>query len=46
MHPMVIVAVPLVLVIAGMVLNSIALSFDQPPSSAEEDPEKRAAAEG
>ena len=45
MHPMVIVAVPLVLVILGMVLNNIGLSFDQPPSSAEQDSEKRAAAE-
>jgi hypothetical protein len=32
-------------VIVGMVLNSIGLSFDQPPSSAEQDPAKRAAAE-
>jgi len=46
MHPMFIVAIPLVLVIVGMVLNSIGLSFDQPPSSAEQDPAKRAAAEG
>ena len=45
MHPMFIVAIPLVLVIAGMVLNKIGLSFDQPPSSAEQDPAKRAAAE-
>src|ERR1700758_646900 len=45
MHPMFIVAIPLVLVIVGMVLNSIGLSFDQPPSSAEQDPAKRAAAE-
>jgi hypothetical protein len=45
MHPMLIVAIPLVLVILGMVLNSIGLSFDQPPSSAEQDPVKRAAAE-
>jgi hypothetical protein len=45
MHPMLIVAIPLVLVIAGMVLNSIGLSFDQPPTSAEQDPAKRAAAE-
>jgi hypothetical protein len=45
MHPMLIVAVPLVLVIVGMVLNSIGLSFDQPRSSAEQDPAKRAAAE-
>jgi hypothetical protein len=29
-----------------MVLNSIGLSFDQPPSSTEQDPAKRAAAEG
>ena len=46
MHPMLIVAIPLVLVILGMVLNSIGLSFDQPPSSGEQDPAKRAAAEG
>jgi len=45
MHPMFIVAIPLVLVIVGMVLNSIGLGFNQPPSSSEEDPEKRAAAE-
>jgi hypothetical protein len=43
---MLIVAIPLVLVIVGMVLNSIGLSFDQPPSSLEQDPAKRAAAEG
>jgi hypothetical protein len=46
MHPMLIVAIPLVLVIVGMILNNIGLSFDQPPSSAEQDPAKRAAAEG
>src|SRR4029079_4824083 len=46
MHPIVIVIIPLVLVIAGMVWNSIGLSFDQPASSAEQDPAKRAAAEG
>lgn len=45
MHPMFIVAIPLVLVIVGMVLNSIGLGFNQPPSSSEQDPEKRAAAE-
>ena len=45
MNPIFIVAVPLVLVIVGMVLNSIGLSFDQPPSSAEQDPAKRSAAE-
>jgi hypothetical protein len=42
---MFIVAIPLVLVIVGMVLNSIGLSFDQPPTSTEQDPGKRAAAE-
>ena len=46
MNPMFIVAIPLALVIVGMVLNSIGLSFDQPPSSTEQDPAKRAAAEG
>jgi uncharacterized protein YpmB len=46
MHPIVIVLIPLILVIAGMVWNSIGLSFDQPASSAEQDPAKRAAAEG
>lgn len=45
MNPMFIVAIPLVLVMVGMVLNSIGLSFDQPPSSPEQDPTKRAAAE-
>jgi len=45
MHPMFIVAIPLVLVIVGMVLNSIGLGFNQPPGSTEQDPEKRAAAE-
>ena len=45
MNPMFIVAIPLVLVIVGMVLNSIGLSFDQPPSSSEQDPAKRLAAE-
>ena len=45
MNPMFIVAIPIVLVILGMVLNSIGLSFDQPPSSSEQDPAKRAAAE-
>ena len=45
MHPIVIVLIPLALVIAGMILNSIGLSFDQPPTSAEQDPAKRAVAE-
>ena len=46
MHPLVIVAIPIVLVLVGMVLNSIGLSFDQPATSSEQDPAKRAAAEG
>ena len=45
MNPLFIAAIPLVLVIAGMVLNSVGLSFDQPPSSMEQDPIKKAAAE-
>ena len=45
MHPMFIIAIPLVLMIVGIVLNSVGLGFNQPPSSAEQDPEKRAAAE-
>ena len=45
MNPMFIVAIPLVLVIVGMMLNRTGLSFDQPPSSTEQDPAKRAAAE-
>ena len=46
MNPMLIVAIPIVVVIVGMVLNSIGLSFDQPATSSEQDPAKRAAAEG
>jgi hypothetical protein len=46
MNPMLIVAIPLGLVILGMILNSTGLSFDQPPASPEQDPAKRAAAEG
>ena len=45
MNPLLLIAIPLGLVILGMVLNSIGLSFDQPPSSAEQDPATRAAAE-
>jgi len=46
MNPMFIVGIPLLLVIVGMVLNSFDLGFNQPPSSAEQDPAKRAAIEG
>ena len=45
MNPLFIVAIPLGLVILGMVLNSIGLAYDQPASSPEQDPLKRAAAE-
>ena len=45
MHPIFIVAVPLVLIFIGMIMNSWGLAFDQPPSSSEQDPAKRLAAE-
>ncbi|HEV8341883.1 MAG TPA: hypothetical protein VGR30_05875 [Candidatus Binatia bacterium] len=45
MNPLLVIAIPLVLVIVGMILNSIGLSFDQPPSSPEQDPTKRLEAE-
>src|SRR5882672_7624817 len=46
MNPLLMIAIPLGFVILGMILNSIGLSFDQPSSSPEQDPAKRAAAEG
>src|ERR687892_2044353 len=45
MNPLFIVAIPLGLVILGMILNSIGLAYDQPPSSPEQDPLKRLTAE-
>ena len=45
MNPLLVIAVPVVLVILGMVLNSVELGFDQPPSSPEQDPAKRLAVE-
>ena len=45
MNPVLVMAVPLVLVIVGMILNNVGLSFDQPESSPEQDPAKRLAAE-
>ena len=45
MHPMLVVAIPLVLVILGKVLNSIGLSFDHPSISAAQDLAKTAVAE-
>ncbi|HTN72551.1 MAG TPA: hypothetical protein VMO00_15840 [Methylomirabilota bacterium] len=45
MNPLLIGAIPLVLIILGMILNSLDLGFNQPPSSPEQDPAKRLAAE-
>jgi hypothetical protein len=45
MNPLLVIGVPITLMIIGMVLNSFGLSFDQPPSSSEQDPAKRLAAE-
>ena len=45
MHPLVLVAIPLALVILGMILNGMDLGFNQPPSSAEQDPVKKLTAE-
>ncbi len=45
MNPLLIIAIPLGLIILGMILNSFDLGFDQPPSSAEQDPIKRLTAE-
>src|SRR5688572_30011687 len=45
MNPFYIIAIPLALVIIGMILNSTGLAYDQPPSSQEQDPTKRVAAE-
>jgi hypothetical protein len=42
MNPVLVVAIPLVLIIIGMIWNSVGLSYDQPPSSPEQDPLKRA----
>src|SRR4026209_1202649 len=45
MNPALIVLIPVAMVIVGMILNRIGLSYDQPPSSAEQDPMKRLTAE-
>jgi len=45
MNPLLIIAVPLGLLILGMILNSLDLGFNQPPSSPEQDPVKRLTAE-
>jgi hypothetical protein len=41
MNPLWVIAIPLGLVIVGMVLNSVGLDFDQPASSTEQDPARR-----
>lgn len=45
MNPLFIIAVPLGLVVVGMILNSWDLGFNQPPSSAEQDHFKKLTAE-
>ncbi len=45
MNPALIVAIPLVLIILGMILNGLNLRFDQPQTSSEQDRVKRLAAE-
>ena len=45
MNPVLIIAIPLGLIVLGMILNSFDLGFDQPASSAEQNPEQRLVAE-
>lgn len=45
MNPVLIVLIPVGLIIVGMILNSVGLSYDQPPSSPEQDPIKKLTAE-
>jgi hypothetical protein len=45
MHPLLVIAIPLVLIVVGMILNSIGLAYDEPPSSPEQDPLKKAVVE-
>jgi len=45
MNPLLLIAIPLGLVILGMILNNFGLSFAYPPTSQEQDPAKRVAAE-
>src|SRR5688500_9002406 len=45
MNPLLIIAVPLGLVILGIILNSWDLGFNQPPSSTEQDAVKKLTAE-
>jgi hypothetical protein len=45
MNPALIVAIPIALLILGMVLNSLPMGLDQPASPSEQDPMKRLEAE-
>lgn len=45
MSPLLVIAIPLVLLIIAMIWNSAGLAYDQPPSSPEQDPLKRLTAE-
>lgn len=45
MNPLLVIAIPLALVIIGMILNNSGRTFDQPESSSEQDPAKRLEAE-
>src|SRR5436189_6370190 len=45
MNPLIIIAVPMGLLILGMILNSWDLGFNQPPSSTEQDAVKKLTAE-
>ena len=45
MNPALIVLIPVGLIVLGMILNSVGLSYDQPPSSPEQDPIKKLTAE-
>ena len=45
MNPLLLIAIPVGLVILGMIVNSFGLSFACPPSSQAQDPGKRLAAE-
>lgn len=45
MNPLLLIAIPVILVILGMILNSFGLSFAYPPSSQEQDGAKRVAAD-
>jgi hypothetical protein len=45
MNPLLLIAIPVGLVILGMILNSFGFSFAYPPTSQEKDPAKRVAEE-